>query len=131
MKIGFICPNLPGHINPMTAVARHLQSLAQGVPQVAIPVTFDQPGVAARIAAKSTGVTVPFAKLTSDTLSMLLEEVMNNGVYRKNARNFQDIIRKTNGLSMAADIVERSFGVNKKPADRYAQPVKHELGTGT
>ena len=33
-----------------------LESLAQGVPQVAIPVTFDQPGVAARIAHKQTGV---------------------------------------------------------------------------
>jgi hypothetical protein len=25
MKIGFICPNIPGHLNPMTALARHLQ----------------------------------------------------------------------------------------------------------
>jgi zeaxanthin glucosyltransferase len=25
MKLGFICPNTPGHINPMTALARHLQ----------------------------------------------------------------------------------------------------------
>src|SRR6266481_5784952 len=26
MKIGFICPDLPGHLNPMTALARHLQA---------------------------------------------------------------------------------------------------------
>src|SRR6516162_3403259 len=26
MKIGFICPNLPGHVNPMTALARQLQA---------------------------------------------------------------------------------------------------------
>ena len=26
MKIGFICPNVPGHRNPMTALARHLQT---------------------------------------------------------------------------------------------------------
>jgi spore coat polysaccharide biosynthesis predicted glycosyltransferase SpsG len=26
MKIGFICPNFPGHINPMTALARPLQA---------------------------------------------------------------------------------------------------------
>jgi zeaxanthin glucosyltransferase len=26
MKIGFICPNIPGHLNPMTALARHLQA---------------------------------------------------------------------------------------------------------
>jgi len=91
-----------------------LESLAQGVPQVAIPITFDQPGVATRIAAKKTGVTMPFEKLTSDRLSTLLGEVLDNGVYRENARKLQDIIVKTNGLSMAADIVERSFGVTKK-----------------
>ena len=109
MKLGFICPNAAGHLNPITALARQLQarnhdvvflyssgaaglpfvpgpdkdgpvpknaimvkrapqlellkqtsvcithaglntvreSLAQGVPQVAIPVTYDQRGVAA------------------------------------------------------------------------------------
>ncbi len=91
-----------------------LESLAQGVPQVAIPITFDQPGVATRIAAKKTGVTMPFEKLTSDRLSTLLGEVLDNSVYRENSRRLQDIIGKTNGLSMAADIVERSFGVTKK-----------------
>jgi zeaxanthin glucosyltransferase len=31
MKIGFICPNLPGHINPMSALARHLQARGHDV----------------------------------------------------------------------------------------------------
>jgi UDP:flavonoid glycosyltransferase YjiC (YdhE family) len=26
MKVGFICINLPGHLNPMTALARQLQA---------------------------------------------------------------------------------------------------------
>ena len=26
MKIGFICPTVLGHLNPMTALARHLQA---------------------------------------------------------------------------------------------------------
>ncbi|MBV8585933.1 MAG: glycosyltransferase family 1 protein [Verrucomicrobia bacterium] len=97
-----------------------LESLTQGVPQVAIPVTFDQPGVATRIAAKKTGVTLPFAKLTSDRLATLLGEVLDNPVYRENALNFREIISKTNGLSLAADIVERAFGVTEKEADRVA-----------
>jgi zeaxanthin glucosyltransferase len=25
MKIGFICPQAPGHLNAMTALARHIQ----------------------------------------------------------------------------------------------------------
>jgi zeaxanthin glucosyltransferase len=91
-----------------------LESLALGVPQVGIPITFDQPGVATRIAAKKTGVTMPFEKLTSDHLATLLGEVLNNDVYRENARKLQDVIAKTNGLSMAADLVEQSLGVTQK-----------------
>jgi UDP:flavonoid glycosyltransferase YjiC (YdhE family) len=26
MKLGFLCPDIPGHLNPMTALARHLQA---------------------------------------------------------------------------------------------------------
>ena len=93
-----------------------LESLAQGVPQLAIPVTFEQPGVAARIAAKKTGVTMPFADLTSKHLSTLLDEVLNCSIYRENARKFQEIISKIDGLALAADIVERCFGVIQGPA---------------
>jgi MGT family glycosyltransferase len=93
-----------------------LESLAQGVPQLAIPVTFEQPGIAARIAAKKTGVTMSFADLTSEHLSTLLDEVLNCSIYRENARKFQEIISKTNGLALAANIVERCFGVIPEPA---------------
>jgi MGT family glycosyltransferase len=88
-----------------------LESLAEGVPQLAIPVTFEQPGIAARIAAKKTGVALSFADLTSERVSALLDEVLNSSTYRENARKFQKIIGQTNGLSMAADIVERAFEV--------------------
>jgi UDP:flavonoid glycosyltransferase YjiC (YdhE family) len=88
-----------------------LESLAEGVPQLAIPVTFEQPGIAARIAAKKTGVTLSFADLTSERVSTLLDEVLKSSTYRENARKFQKIIGQRNGLSMAADIVERAFGV--------------------
>jgi hypothetical protein len=45
-----------------------LESLAQGVPQLAIPITYDQPGVAARIAHKKTGVVTSLAELNADQL---------------------------------------------------------------
>jgi MGT family glycosyltransferase len=88
-----------------------LESLAQGVPQVAIPVTFDQPGVAARIAHKQTGVVTSLDKLTPDHLSGLLNEVLTNPVYRKNAKKLQTAIAEANGLSVAADLVEESLGM--------------------
>src|SRR5260221_443008 len=88
-----------------------LESLAQGVPQVAIPVAFDQPGVAARIADKKTGVVTSLDKLTADHLSRLLNEVLTNSIYRDNAHRFHKTIAKTYGLSDAVDLVEESLGV--------------------
>jgi zeaxanthin glucosyltransferase len=89
-----------------------LESLTCGVPQVAIPVTFDQPSIAARIAARKTGVTTELDRLTPDHLSTLLDEIMNNSVYRENAAGLQEAIAKTDGLRKAADIIERAFGAS-------------------
>ena len=97
-----------------------LECLAQGVPQVAIPVTFDQPGVAARIADKQTGVVTSLDKLTPDHLSSLLNEVLTNPVYRKNAKKLQEAIAEADGLSAAADLVEESLGMTHKVAQEIS-----------
>ena len=86
-----------------------LESLAQGVPQVAIPVTFDQPGVAARIAYHKTGVVTSLDKLTPEHLSDLLNQVLEDPSYRNNARRMQMAISEANGLSVAADLVDRAL----------------------
>ena len=91
-----------------------LESLAQGVPQLAIPITYDQPGVAARIAQKQTGVVTSLDKLTADHLSTLLNEVLINVTYRDNACKLQKAIAEANGLSVAADLIEEALGVRKK-----------------
>ena len=104
-----------------------LESLAQGVPQVAIPVTYDQPGVAARIADKRTGVVTSLDKLSADHLSTLLDEVLDNATYRDNARKLQKAITKVDGLAVAADVIEESLGVTKKVAKeegRKGTPVR-------
>jgi MGT family glycosyltransferase len=95
-----------------------LESLAQAVPEVAIPVTFDQPGVAARIAEKQTGVVTSLAKLTADHLSTLLDEVLNDPTYRDNAGRLQKAIAEANGISAAADLIEESLGVTKNADGR-------------
>ncbi len=88
-----------------------LESLTQGVPQIAIPVGLDQPGVAARIADKKTGVVISLDKLTAEHLSTLLDEVLTDSTYRDNAGKLQKAIAKANGLSVAADLIEESLGV--------------------
>ena len=97
-----------------------LEALAQGVPQVAIPVTNDQPGVAARIADKKTGLVAPLKELTAPGLSRLVDEVLTDSTFRDNARYFQKVIAETNGLSMAADILEQAFGLTRDPSNEPA-----------
>ena len=91
-----------------------LESLAQGVPQLAIPITYDQPGVAARVAHKRTGVVTSLDKLSADNLTFLLNELLTDPTYRENARKLQKAITEANGLSVAADLIEESLGVSRK-----------------
>ena len=97
-----------------------LESLAQGVPQLAIPITYDQPGVAARIAHKRTGVVTSLTELTTDNLALLLNEVLTDPTYRENARQLQKAIAEANGLSIAADLIVKSLGARKKASARAA-----------
>ena len=92
-----------------------LEALTQGVPQIAIPVTNDQPGVAARIAHKKTGKTTSLDGLDASNLSALLDEVLNDPIYRENSRSIQNAIARKNGLSLAADLLEQAFGLTHNP----------------
>jgi zeaxanthin glucosyltransferase len=86
-----------------------LEALAQGVPMVAIPIGYDQPGVAARIAYHGVGEFVEIGNLTARHLSELMVKVKSNPSYRDKARWFQKILAETRGLDIAADTIERVF----------------------
>jgi MGT family glycosyltransferase len=86
-----------------------LESLGQGVPMVAIPIAYDQPGVAARIAHHGVGEFVDVENVTTERLSELISKVLGNSAYRDKARYFQKVIAETNGLEKAADVLEEAF----------------------
>ncbi len=86
-----------------------LEALAQGVPLLAIPIGFDQPGVAARIAYHHTGEFMEVKDLTTQGLSALIRKILAQPEYRNNAQRFQQVIAENRGLDTAADIVERAF----------------------
>ena len=91
-----------------------LESLTQGVPMVAIPVSIDQPGVAARIAYTKTGAYVPLRELSTLRLSTLIDDVLGNPEYRQNANKMREAIVRTNGLEKAADLLEEAFNLSPK-----------------
>jgi MGT family glycosyltransferase len=98
-----------------------LESLAEGVPMVAIPVTNDQPGVAARIRHVGCGEVVPLNKLNVARLRRAVQSVLRDESYRANARPMREAIQRRNGLAEAADHVEGVLG--KIPAEAVISSV--------
>jgi zeaxanthin glucosyltransferase len=84
-----------------------LETLAHGVPAVAIPVGNDQPGVAARLKWSGAGEFLPLTQLRADRLRALVQRVLTDPRYRARARELQREIQSSGGLRQAADIVER------------------------
>jgi MGT family glycosyltransferase len=90
-----------------------LESLSNGVPMVAIPITNDQPGVAARIVWTGAGEVVPLSGLNVPKLRAAIKQVMTQTSYKKNALRLQEAIHRAGGVSRAADIVEQVISTGK------------------
>src|SRR5262249_25999472 len=93
-----------------------LEALATGVPLLAIPITNDQPGVAARIAYKNVGLVVSQGDLSSSDLPALITQAVEDSTLRVNAGRIGESISKTDGLAMAAGLIEDAFGVRATQA---------------
>jgi zeaxanthin glucosyltransferase len=86
-----------------------LESLSNGVPMVAIPITNDQPAVAARIAWTKTGEVVELNSCTVDTLKTAITQVLVQPEYRQNALKIKAEIEQAGGVNKAADIIEANI----------------------
>jgi zeaxanthin glucosyltransferase len=88
-----------------------LESLAQGVPMVAFPIGYDQPGVAARIEYHGVGKSLEVATLSGKQMQKAIREVLENPSYRERAGYFREVIKETRGLEVAADLIEDAFQI--------------------
>ena len=86
-----------------------LESLAAGVPMLAIPIGYDQPGIAARIAYHGVGEFLEGDDLSADGLLHQLETVLHTSSYHEKANEFREILAGTDGKKIAADIIEQAL----------------------
>jgi UDP:flavonoid glycosyltransferase YjiC (YdhE family) len=91
-----------------------LESLSSGVPMIALPITNDQPGVAARIANKKVGVVISPDQANPENFVTAIKRVLGDSTFWDNARRVQKAIRRTDGLATAADILETTFGLKAR-----------------
>jgi MGT family glycosyltransferase len=104
-----------------------LESLAQGVPMVALPVANDQPGVAARLKYLGVGEFIPVRRAKASVLRAAIEKVSGEPAYRTNARKYQRQIAALDGVGRAADIVEEAFRT-RRPVRRRDTSVRADGG---
>src|SRR5215471_17983814 len=101
-----------------------LESLASGVPMLAVPITNDQPGVAARIAAKQVGVVLSPDHASPRNVVAAIHQLLGDATFRDNVHSMQEAMRSIDGLSLAAGIVESTFALE----ERKPSAVRRSLG---
>jgi MGT family glycosyltransferase len=90
-----------------------LDALSAGVPMVAIPVTNEQPGIAARIAWAGAGEAITLKQATPDRLCSLIRKVGQDPGYRSAAaERIRNSVRSSGGAPRAAEIIERSLALS-------------------
>jgi zeaxanthin glucosyltransferase len=90
-----------------------LESLAEGVPLVAVPLGNDQPGVAARIAAHGAGIVIARRKLNASRLRRATQSILKDPQYRAAACRLQTAMQQVNALETAADIIEDALKIRQ------------------
>lgn len=83
-----------------------LETLTRGKPMVCIPVTNDQPGVAARVAHVGAGEVLPLRQVTPQRIGELVQRVNREPRYRAAAERLRAAIQAAGGARRAADLVE-------------------------
>jgi MGT family glycosyltransferase len=85
-----------------------LTALGCGVPVLAIPITNEQPGIAARLLACGAGRVMPVQRLAVEPLRAMVQEMLLSPTYREQAQRLQAANQAAGGVATAADLVERA-----------------------
>jgi UDP:flavonoid glycosyltransferase YjiC (YdhE family) len=104
-----------------------LESLARGVPMVVLPVTYDQPGVGARVEWAGAGLTIPVGRVTVDRLRAAVRTVLGDPSYRARAGRLRSEIGAIDGPGRAAEVIESALGEESPSAGAVA--VSADRGT--
>jgi MGT family glycosyltransferase len=93
------------HAGPNTV----LETLLHGKPMLALPVTLDQPAVAAHIARLGAAEVLAPCRCSSENIRSALVKLLTDSSYRRSAEAIQGQLRSLRGPSKAAEIIEEQM----------------------
>lgn len=88
-----------------------LDSLSEGVPLVAIPLTYEQPAIASRVKWTGVGEVLPPASVSIEQLKRKINEVLGSKQYERNADRIKNQISGSGGVHSAANLIESTHGL--------------------
>lgn len=92
-----------------------LDALTAGVPMVAVPIAFEQPGTAARLAYHGAGVVLSRRALVAGRLEGSLATVLADGPHRAAAARISRAIATSGGAAHAAALIEAAIASGGRP----------------
>jgi zeaxanthin glucosyltransferase len=101
-----------------------LETLLEGKPMIAIPIDYDQPAVAARLAWLKVAEVLPVKRLSAKQIRLALAKLLNDTIYRDAATELQAKIRSANGLEHAVKVIEEAL---EQYACKHAPPARATL----
>lgn len=84
-----------------------LDALSVAVPMVAVPVTNEQPGIAARVVWSGAGEALPLRRATVETVRSAVERVLANPSHREAVKRIRASIQAGGGATRAAELIEQ------------------------
>lgn len=88
-----------------------LDALEAGVPSLAVPIAFDQPGVAARVVHAGAGLKLDPRLASRRRIVQGLRRLLREPGFAQRARSLGDDLRSAGGAPRAARLIERSLGI--------------------
>ena len=104
-----------------------MDALSFGVPMVAVPLAFEQPGTAARLARARAARVVSPRLASRRRLREAIGHVLASGDYRIGARALADEVARAGGAARAADLIESMTRGPRVPAPHAPAPARRPL----
>ena len=100
-----------------------MDALAAGVPMLALPIAFDQPGVAARVVHAGVGLRLTHALASAKDIERALRALLENNDFRQRAAVQGLAVKDAPGAQGAADLIECALAPAHEEVEARDEPV--------
>lgn len=90
-----------------------LDALEAGTPMLALPIAFDQPGVAARIEHAGVGLRLNHRLASSRRIAAALERLLSEADFSQRSKQLGEELRRAGGVARAAALIEAAITAKK------------------